>query len=104
MAFDQFIGGTTRRGVEDNCSNISLNKVTPSDESYPLKLSTHMPNLRMKKSDSGKGNFDSSLKGYLSGFCRFKTQNIVEGIVQLAKQECKTYYYQKYTPNRLKKI
>lgn len=46
----------------------------------------------------------NTLTSYLGEHCNFNTQNIVQGIVKLAKQSFRTYYYQKYTPGRLQKI
>ncbi len=73
---------------EENASNISLNRITPLDDDSPFGK---LKKTKFKKKDislakRNDSNSEDSLKGYLSDFCKFKTQNIVSGIAELAKQ------------------
>ena len=44
------------------------------------------------------------LDEYLSKHCHFSTQNIVEGIKKLAKNISRTYFFQKFSLEKLSQI
>ena len=54
--------------------------------------------------EGGSRGETAKLSEYLGKHCQFSTQNIIEGLNKLAKNESRTYYFQRFSLERLSRV